>query len=59
MGYLSTVGLISILIGFLVMILRARYRGEMQIRIGFFKGPVWFLLIVFGLFLMILDSILP
>jgi len=30
----------------------------MDIEIGTFKGPVWFLLIIFGLFLIILDATL-
>jgi NADH:ubiquinone oxidoreductase subunit 6 (subunit J) len=54
-GHLSYIGALSILIGFFVMVVRARYRGEMEMSIGYFKGPVWFLLIVLGIFLMILD----
>ena len=59
MGTLTTVGLFSILIGFILYFLRSRSRGEMDLEIGKFKGPVWFLLIVLGLFLMILDSLSP
>jgi hypothetical protein len=57
MGYASTVGILSILIGFLLYLIGSRSRGEMETKIGWFKGPVWFLLIVFGLFLMLLDSV--
>jgi len=57
MGYLTTVGLFSILIGLVLFFIGSRSRGEMSLRIGWFKGPIGFLLIVLGLFLMILDSI--
>jgi hypothetical protein len=57
MGYLTTVGLLSTLLGFVFYLLGSRSRGEMETRIGWFKGPIWFLLIIFGLFLMVLDSI--
>jgi len=55
-GYLSSVGLLSILLGFIFYLLGSRSRGEMDTEIGWFKGPIWFLLIIFGLFLMFLDS---
>jgi len=57
MGYISSVGIISILLGFVIYILKSRSRGEMDIEIGRFRGPIWFLLIIFGLFLMLLDSL--
>ena len=59
MGYASTVGLLSILIGFLFYLIGSRSRGEMETRIGWFRGPIWFLFIIFGLFLMLLDSVVP
>lgn len=59
MGLLSGIGLLAILIGFVLWYFGSRERGEMDIDLGFFKGPVYFLLIVLGLFLMIADVGLP
>lgn len=56
MGFANTTGLLSIMLGLLLYFLNSRSRGEMSIKIGKFKGPVWFLLIIFGLFLMLADS---
>jgi len=58
MSQLSLVGLISILLGLLVYYQKTKSRGEMDTKMGRFKGPVWFLLIIFGLILMTLDSTL-
>jgi len=59
MGVLTEAGILAILIGLVLFVLRSRSRGEMSIRLGWFKGPIWFLLIVLGLFLIVLDSIVP
>lgn len=56
MGFAATTGLLSITIGMLLFFLNSRSRGQMNIKIGSFKGPVWFLLIIFGLFIMLADS---
>jgi hypothetical protein len=59
MGSIGVIGLFSIILGLILLIRRIRSRGEMDIEIGRFKGPVWFLLIIFGFFLLMLDAILP
>lgn len=60
MGYLSSVGLLSIMLGLLVLFLqnRGEIRREMEIEVGKFSAPVWFLLMIFGLFIMLIDSFL-
>jgi hypothetical protein len=57
MSVLTEAGILAVIIGFFLLFFGNRSRGEMRIRLGFFKGPIWFLLIMFGLFVMILDSI--
>ena len=57
MGYLSTVGLFSVMFGLLIMFIGRRSKGEIVVEIGKFRGPVWFLLLMFGFFLMFLDSL--
>jgi hypothetical protein len=57
MGVLTEAGILAIVIGIVLFVLGSRSRGEMSIRLGWFKGPIWFLLIIFGFFLIVLDSI--
>jgi hypothetical protein len=58
MSPIGGAGVLSIFLGLILWYFGGRSRGEMDIEIGTFKGPVWFLLIVFGLFLIILDATL-
>jgi hypothetical protein len=55
---LFIIGVLSLLIGFILLGLNIHSRGEMETEIGRFKGPVWFILIAFGLMLMVLSFIL-
>jgi hypothetical protein len=55
MGVAYTTGILSIMLGVILFFLKSRSRGEMEIKAGIFKGPIWFLLMIFGLFLMLLD----
>jgi len=55
MGIAYSTGILSIMLGLILFFLKSRSRGEMKIDIGRFRGPIWFLLIIFGLFLMLLD----
>jgi hypothetical protein len=41
------------------MIIGSRSRGEMDIDLGFFKGPIWFLLIVLGIFIVLVGIAVP
>jgi hypothetical protein len=56
MGPIGGAGLLSIFIGLVLWYLGSRSRGEMDIEIGSFRGPIWFLLVIFGLFLIVLDA---
>ena len=58
MGYLSSVGLLSIMLGLLILFLQDKSRREMEIKVGKFSSPIWFLLTIFGLILMLIDSFL-
>jgi hypothetical protein len=49
-------GLLFIFTGLVLWYLGSRSRGEMDIEIGSFRGPIWFLLVIFGLFLIVLDA---
>jgi len=55
MGVAYTTGILSIMLGLFLFFLKSRSRGEMEIDVGKFKGPIWFLFVIFGLFLMLLD----
>jgi hypothetical protein len=55
MGIAYSTGILSVMLGLILFFLKSRSRGEMEIRLGKFKGPIWFLLMIFGLFLMLLD----
>ncbi len=63
MGNLVTLGIITILMGFFLMYRGNRSRGEMGGQHGsskaIFKGPIWFLLIVLGVFLIAIDPYVP
>jgi len=50
--------MLSLLIGFILLGLKIHSRGEMETEIGRFEGPVWFILIAFGIMLMVLSFIL-
>jgi len=58
MDILTEAGILAIIIGLVLFLFGSRSRGEMKIKLGWFKGPIWFLLIIFGLFLIVLDSII-
>lgn len=58
MGLIGGAGVLAILLGLILWYFGSRSTGEMDIEIGSFKGPVWFLLIIFGLFLIVLDATL-
>jgi vacuolar-type H+-ATPase subunit I/STV1 len=59
MGNFVTLGVITILMGFFLMFKGNRSRGQMSGEYGrakgAFKGPIWFLLIVIGVFLIAID----
>jgi hypothetical protein len=63
MGYLSTVGILTFLMGVVLFITGNRSKGQMSGEYGrgkgAFKGPVWFLLMVLGIFLIVLDPFIP
>jgi hypothetical protein len=63
MGNFVTIGIITILMGFFLMYSNNRSRGQMSggygRATGAFKGPVWFLLIVLGVFLIAIDPFIP
>ena len=63
MGNFVTLGVIVVIIGLSLMIKGNRSRGGMGGSYGRAKGtvvgPVWFLLIVLGVFLIALDPFIP
>jgi hypothetical protein len=56
-GSIGLVGIISILIGVALLAAEKNQRGEMEVEVGKFKGPVWFILIAFGLVLLFIGSV--
>jgi hypothetical protein len=63
MGYLSNLGIMIFLVGLAMMIMGRRSRGEMSGSYGkakgVFKGPIWFLFMVIGFFLIAIDPFVP
>ncbi len=63
MGSLAIVGIMTILMGAVVMFMGNRSRGQMSGEYGrsrgTFRGPVWFLLMVIGVFILVLDYYIP
>jgi hypothetical protein len=57
-GGVVVLGTLTVLIGFVVLAIGSRSRGEMDIEIGSFKGPIWFLIIVFGVFVSLLGFVI-
>jgi len=58
MSAVSLAGVLAIIIGMVVWYHGTKSTGEMEIEIGKFKGPVWFLLVIFGLFLIVVDQMI-
>ena len=58
MSAVSLAGVLAIIIGLVVWYHGTKSTGEMEIEIGRFKGPVWFLLVIFGLFLIVIDQMM-
>ena len=55
MSGLTALGLFVVFIGLGLAYYGRNKSGSMDIDIGKFKGPAWFLLIIFGAFLCLLD----
>jgi len=53
------VGIISFLLGLFLLFAGVRARGSMDTEYGRFSGPVWFILIAFGLVLILVGANLP
>jgi uncharacterized membrane protein YhhN len=53
------IGLFSFLIGGYLYYEGNRSRGSMETQWGKFSGPVWFILIAFGIVLMVVGATLP
>jgi len=53
------IGLLSCSFGFLLFFLEVRSRGAIDTRWGKFSGPIFFILIAFGLVLMVTGWMLP
>jgi uncharacterized membrane protein YozB (DUF420 family) len=58
-GSVVALGIVTVFIGLVVLAIGSRSRGEMGIEIGSFKGPIWFLLVVFGIFVALLGTAGP
>lgn len=58
MSAISVAGILAILLGLIFWYFGSRSRGEMEIELGKFKGPIGFLFIIFGLFLIVLDAVI-
>ena len=57
MPQIAWVGWLSLLIGVLLLFFNIRSRGEMDTKFGRFRGPVWFILMAFGIVILLIDSI--
>ena len=53
------IGLLSLLIGFVLLSLDITSRGSMNTQWGKFSGPTWFVFIGFGLVLMVTGAFSP
>jgi hypothetical protein len=51
-GFVLAVGFLAFVAGFAVLFTGSKSKGSMNISLGEFKGPAWFLLIVIGILLM-------
>jgi len=58
-GSIFALGMLTVFFGFIIMFLGSRSRGEMDIEIGRFKGPIWFLVIVLGISVSLLGLAVP
>jgi hypothetical protein len=58
-GAIIVLGGLPVLLGLVILIIGSRSRGEMDIELGFFKGPIWFLLIVLGIFIDLIGILTP
>jgi uncharacterized membrane protein YozB (DUF420 family) len=58
-GSVVALGIVTVFIGLVVLAIGSRSRGEMGIEIGSFKGSIWFLLVVFGIFVALLGTVGP
>jgi hypothetical protein len=52
-------GLFGVFLGLIILAIGSRSRGEMEIELGSFKGPVWFLIMIFGIFISVLGMVIP
>ena len=53
------IGTLSLLLGILLLILDIKGRGSMSTQWGKFSGPVWFILIAFGIVMQIVGVMSP
>ena len=53
----SFIAITIIVLGVILFVLGSKARGSMTIKVGEFKGPVWFLIIVIGIFIWLLGPL--
>jgi hypothetical protein len=52
-------GGIPIFLGLATMLIGSHFRGEMEIELGLFEGPIWFLLVALGVFTDLIGILTP
>jgi hypothetical protein len=52
-------GGLSLLIGFILLVVEAKSQGSIETQWGNFKGPVWFIFMIFGIVMMIVGWMMP
>ena len=53
------IGTLSLVVGVFLLLLGVRSSGSMDTQWGKFSGPVWFILIAFGLVLQVIGAMSP
>ena len=53
------IGTLSLVVGVFLLLLGVRSSGSMDTKWGKFSGPVWFILIAFGLVLQVIGAMSP
>ncbi len=53
------IGVLALIIGIILLLLGITSRGSMDTEYGRFSGPIWFILMAFGIVLMVIGAMSP
>lgn len=56
---LMVLGFIAFLIGAVLLYFDVKGQGEIETQMGYFRGPVWFIFMIFGIVTMIVGWMMP